>query len=109
MEHAPDPHARVRSPTRLRLESFGICGSGGIVGHRLCGCGKPLLSAVWSRILSRTFDGFGAVDVDGAIEAVNWLGDASNLPSHPARGKRGTSRTRELRQCSPALTARFPK
>jgi hypothetical protein len=62
----------------------------GIVEHRLCGCGKPLPDCpVWNRILRRTFDGLAAVDVDGAIGAVNWLGDASNLPTILHRGTWG--------------------
>jgi hypothetical protein len=63
----------------------------GIVEQRLCGCGRPVPECpVWSQILTQAFDDLSAADVECAIEAVNWLGDASNLPRILRRGERGT-------------------
>jgi hypothetical protein len=54
----------------------------GIVEHRLCGCGQPLPEcALWQTILSRTFEGDVPRNVDDAIDAVDWIGSAANLPS----------------------------
>lgn len=62
----------------------------GIVERRLCGCGQPVPECpVWSKILTRAFNDLSAGDVDCAIAAVNWLGDASNLPKILRRSERG--------------------
>ena len=62
----------------------------GVVEHRLCGCGQPLPECpVWRAILRRTEDDLGTIDVDRTIDAVNWLGDAKNLPNILRRGERG--------------------
>jgi hypothetical protein len=53
----------------------------GLVEHRLCGCGKPLPDcALWRTILHQTFDGDVPANIDDAIDAVNWIGNATNLP-----------------------------
>ena len=54
----------------------------GIVEHRLCGCGSRCRTVrSGRRILSRTFDGDVPRNVDDAIDAVDWIGSAANLPS----------------------------
>jgi Sulfotransferase domain. len=62
----------------------------GIVERRLCGCGQPVPECpVWGKILAQAFNDLTAADVDRAIDAVNWLGDASSLPRILRRGERG--------------------
>jgi hypothetical protein len=54
----------------------------GVVEHRLCGCGKPLTDCpLWQTILHKTFDGDVPANIDDAIDAVDWIGSAANLPS----------------------------
>ena len=45
---------------------------------------------MWSTILTRAFDDLSRAEVDQTIDAVNWLGDASNLPRILRRGERGS-------------------
>ena len=62
----------------------------GIVEQRLCGCGQPVPEcSVWSKILGRAFDHLSAADIEDAIDGVNWLGAASNLPKILRRGRWG--------------------
>jgi hypothetical protein len=54
----------------------------GLVEHRLCGCGKAIPDCpLWQTILRRTFDGDAPENVDDAIDAVDWIGSAANLPT----------------------------
>ncbi len=62
----------------------------GIVERRSCGCGQPVPECpVWSKILDRAFGDLSATEVTRAIDALNWLGDPSNLPKLLRRGERG--------------------
>ena len=62
----------------------------GLVEKRLCGCGRPVPECpVWAKILANAFTDLGPTDIRRAVEAVDWLGGASNLPTILRRGERG--------------------